>query len=270
MNPIQIRGASAVIIEIEANAYTRRQEAVDAAQFCRRVVDAGSQQTAVDALKEVNALLGVVEKGRKEVKAPILDLGRKIDTTAEEFSVPLATEQKRLQGLLSAYEIEQRRIAAEAEAKRQAELRRQQEEERKRQEEADRLARIEREKQEAAIRAAREATDAESRAKAKAEADAAAARAAELAAQREKEAAEARLKQAELLRAPAPTPTRAVGSSVRTLWTFDVTDIAALYAARPELVELTPKRAAILALIRDGTREIPGLVIRKEVTVNAR
>ena len=50
----------------------------------------------------------------------------------------------------------------------------------------------------------------------------------------------------------------------------DVVDAMALAKAHPDLVTITPKRADILALIRAGTREIPGLTIRKEVKVGVR
>lgn len=53
-------------------------------------------------------------------------------------------------------------------------------------------------------------------------------------------------------------------------WTFEVTDIKALHAACPDLVELSVKRSDVLALIRTGTREIPGLRIFKETRVNIR
>lgn len=53
-------------------------------------------------------------------------------------------------------------------------------------------------------------------------------------------------------------------------WTFDVVDIHTLYKACPDLVELAVKRSEVLALIRTGTREIPGLVIRQETVANAR
>lgn len=269
-NPIAVRGVSAVQVEIATEAYTRRAEILDAVKFAPKTITCqDTRQEVADALSGVNRLLKEVESGRKEVKAPVLDVGRKIDTTAEEFSAPLAVAQKALQTVLTKDADEQARIAREAEAKRQAELRRQQEEERARQAELDRQAREAEQARTAAERAAREAQNAEARAAAQEAARKAAEEAAALATQKEKEAAAAKLEQAELMRVSV-APAKATGTTVRTPWTFDVVDIRELLKSNPDLVELTVKRADVLALIRAGTREIPGLVIRQETTVNAR
>ena len=269
-NPIAVRGVSAVQVEIAADAYARRKAVIEAADFAPKAITCqDTRQEVADALAGVNRLLKEVESGRKEVKAPVLDVGRKIDTTAEEFSAPLAVAQKALQSVLTKDAEEQARIAREAEAKRQAELRRQQEEERARQAELDRQAREAEQARLAAERAAREAQNAEARAAAQEAARKASEESAALAAQKEKEAAAAKLEQAELMRVPV-APVKAAGTTVRTPWTFDVSDIHALYRACPELVKLEVNRSEVLALIRTGTREIPGLVIRQETTVNAR
>lgn len=269
-NPIAVRGVSSVQVEIAAEAYARRKEVLDTAGFAPKAITcADTRQEVAEALAAVNRLLKEVESGRKEVKAPVLDLGRRIDATAEEFTAPLAVAQKALQTVLTKDAEEQARIAREAEAKRQAELKRQQEEAAAKQAELDRQAREAEAAKAEADRKAREATDAESRAKAQQEAKEAADKAATLAAQKEKEAAEAKLEQAELLRQPV-APAKPTGVSVRTPWTFDVVDIHALYNACPDLVELTVRRSEVLALIRTGTREIPGLNIRQETVANAR
>jgi membrane protein involved in colicin uptake len=200
----------------------------------------------------------------------VLDIGRKIDGAAEEFCRDLIAEEKRLTGLLTSYQIEQQRIAREAEQKRQAELARQQEEERKRQAEIDRKAREAEQARLAAERAERDAKTAEARAKAQQEAKEAADKAAALAAQKEKEQAAAKLEQAELMRAPAPTAPKAAGTSVSQPWVFEVTDAKALHAARPELVDLVVRRNDIITRIRQGEREIPGLRIYQDTRVTVR
>jgi hypothetical protein len=88
--------------------------------------------------------------------------------------------------------------------------------------------------------------------------------------QQQAEADAAKLRQAELLKAAPLAPPRAEGTVVRDNWTFEAVDVAALYAASPDLVELTPKRAAILARIREGAREIPGIRIYNDVKVGVR
>lgn len=270
-NPIAVRGVAEVRVDIIQDAYSARAAVIDTAQFCPSVItDADTRQEVVDALREVNRLLRQVEEGRKAAKAPALELGRRIDHAAEEFSAPLAVEQKRLNETLTAYEVEQQRIAREAEAKRQAELARKQEEERKRQAELDRQAREAEAAKAEADRKAREATDAEARAKAQQEAKDAADKAATLAAQKEKEAEAARLQQAELLRAPSPTAPKAAGTAVSNPWVFEVLDIKALHAARPELVDLVVRRNDIITRIRSGEREIPGLRIYQDTKVVVR
>ena len=269
-NPIAVHGVSSVQVEIAADAYAHRKAVIEAADFAPKTITCGdTRQEVATALADINRILKEVEKGRTEVKAPVLALGRKIDSAAEEFSAPLAAAQKRLQTVLTEDAKEQARIAREAEEKRQAELKRQQEEAAAKQRELDRQAREAEAARLEAERAAREAQNAEARAKAQEAARKAAEESAALAAQKEKEAATANLQQAELMRVPV-APAKAAGTTVRTPWTFDVVDIHAVYKANPDLIELTVKRSDVLALIRTGTREIPGLVIRQETTVNAR
>lgn len=270
-NPIAVRGVSAVAVEIQSDAYTRRSEIIETAKFCPpAVTDSDTQAEVTNAIRDIRRLLKEVEDGRKTVKAPVLDIGRKIDGAAEEFCQPLIVEEKRLTALLTTYQVEQQRIAREAEAKRQAELARQQEEERRKREEIERQAREAEIARLAAERAEREAKTAEERAKAQEAARKAADEAAALAAKKEKEAEAARLQQAELLRAPSPAAPKAAGTAVSKPWVFDVTDIKALHAARPELVDLVVRRNDIITRIRQGEREIPGLRIYQDTKVVVR
>jgi len=242
-NPIAVAGLESARVEISTDAYTRRTEVIEVAKFCpSAVTDADTQAEVTNAVRDIKRLLKEVEDGRKAVKAPVLDIGRKIDAAAAEFTATLEAEANRLTGLLTAYETQQRRIAAEAEAKRQAELKRQQEEAELARKRALLLETEAREKREAAERAAREATNAEARAKAQEEARKAQEEQAKAAAEKAKREEADRLQQAELMRAPAPTVARPSGVSASTPWTFEVVDLKALYAARPELVDLVIRR----------------------------
>lgn len=271
-NPIAVRGVSAVAVEIQSDAYTRRFEIIETAKFCPpAVTDADTQAEVTNAVRDIRRLLKEVEDGRKTVKAPVLDIGRKIDAAAAEFIAPLEAEAIRLTKLLTVYEVEQQRIAREAEQKRQAELARQQEEERNRQAEIDQRAREAEIARLAAERAERDAKTAEERAKAQEAARKAMEEAAALAAQKEKEQAAAKLwNRHELMRAHAPVAPKAAGTAVSQLWVFEVTDIKALHAARPELVDLYERRADIITRIRQGEREIPGLRIYQDTRVTVR
>lgn len=270
-NPIAVRGVAEVKVEIQQDAYSTRATVIAASKFAPDAITGPDEnQWATDALRDVKRLLKQVEDGRKMVKAPVLDLGRKIDAAAEEFCQPLIIEEKRLTALLTTYQVEQQRLAREAEAKRQAELARQQEEERKKREEIERKAREAEIARLAAERAERDAKTAEERAKAQEASRKAMEEAAALAAQKEKEAADAKLEQAELMRAPSPAAPKAAGTAVSQPWVFDVTDIKALHAARPELVDLVVRRNDIITRIRQGEREIPGLRIYQDTRVTVR
>lgn len=270
-NPIAVAGLESAKVEISTDAYSRRAEVIDAAKFCpSAVTDSDTQAEVTNAVRDIKRLLKEVEDGRKAVKAPVLDIGRKIDAAAAEFTATLEAEANRLTGLLTAYETQQRRIAAEAEAKRQAEIRKQEAEARAAQAEIERKAREAEQARLAAERAAREATNAEARAKAQEEARKAQEEQAKAAAEKAKREEADRLQQAELMRAPAPTVARPSGVSASTPWTFEVVDLKALYAARPELVDLVIRRNDTITRIRQGEREIPGLRIYQDTKVVVR
>jgi len=62
---------------------------------------------------------------------------------------------------------------------------------------------------------------------------------------------------------------RPEGITSRTSWKFEVVDIAALYAARPELCVITPNNAAIRAVVKMGAK-IPGLRVWQEAAAIVR
>lgn len=270
-NPIAVSGVDLVKVEVSEDAYAKRNAVIDTADFCLdAITDADTEAEIVNALREINRLLKLAEDGRKEAKTPALDLGRKIDEAAKTFVEPLEVAKKRLSGIHLTWVTEQQRIAREAEEKRQAELRRQQQEAAAKQAELDRKAREAEAAKAEADRKAREATDPESRAKAQQEAKEAADKASAVEAQKQKEADAAKLSQAQVLRAPAPVVSKPAGTSVSSPWMFEVVDLKALHAARPELVDLVVRRNDILTRVRQGEREIPGLRIYQDTKVVVR
>ena len=70
---------------------------------------------------------------------------------------------------------------------------------------------------------------------------------------------------------PAATTTRGGegSASAKEFWNYEVMDIAALYAARPDLVTLEGKRRDILAAVKTN-QTIPGLRIYKDMEIAAR
>lgn len=159
-----------------------------------------------------------VEKSRKAVKEPVNRIGKLIDSTAKNFLDSLEAEEKRITQLIG-------RHAAEV-----AELKRIKEEEERR---AFEEARAAREAAEAAAEAA-ESTGKIS--------DIIAAKEAE---KHRSEALAARMD------ASAEVASTKVAEGVRFAWDFEVTDIHTLYATDSELVEVTPRRAAILQKIKE-------------------
>ena len=254
MNALQIRNTESVSIQIVPAAFTMRQDVLDDSATIIAVTTPGNQKAAIDAARAIASLIKAVETSRKEAKAPVLDLGQRIDATAKEFIKDVLAEEARLKRLLTDYEIEQRRLAMEAERKRQ-------EEERRRQaEEAARMAEIARQVQ-AAERAERQALNERDREAAEtrrmvAEEAAAAERAA---------AAQRQANLPVIVEAP-----RAAGTVVRDEWTFEVTDLKAFAQAHPDLVEITVKRAAVLQKIRGGVRQLAHTRIFEETKVGVR
>lgn len=79
------------------------------------VFDANAAATAQAALKHI---LTEIESSRKDVKAPILQIGRKIDAIAKDFIADVVTEEARIAKLLGAYQRIERdkKVAAQREA----------------------------------------------------------------------------------------------------------------------------------------------------------
>lgn len=237
---------SALTVTIAPSAFEIRETAIDFAKSVFEVTNDTEEKLAVEALRELKALSKGVETTRTQLKAPILDAGRNLDSAAKTFLGPVAAEEVRLQQMLNRFAADKAEAARKLEAERQKELQRI---ERERLAEEDRI----RKEAEKAVEAAPTFVEA----------------------MQAQKTAEARIEAAQVnAAAMAPSvpvvATRAEGSSVQQPWTFEVEDIAALYKARPELCSITPKRAEILTLIRAGTREIPGLKIRQETKVVVR
>lgn len=254
MNALELRNVGSVEITIAPDAFSERDEAIGNAGWIARVENHLQAGAATHALKTLKAITKTVEASRTAIKAPVLDLGKRIDATAKQFLADVEVEITRLTGLLTQYEVEQRRIAADAERKRQ-------EEERRRQaEDSARMAEITRQQQ-AAARAELLANTERERAAAEAQRIAA-----ESAAAIELAAAAAR--QANL---PAVVePPKVAGTVVREEWNFEVLDLKAFAQAHPDLVEITVRRADVLKAIRAGCRQLAHARIYTETKVGVR
>jgi multidrug efflux pump subunit AcrA (membrane-fusion protein) len=254
VNPLELRNVGNVEISISPAAIDIRDAIVASAGWISKVTTQSHFTSAVEALKRLRVVAKSVEASRVEIKGPVLEIGKRIDATAKQFVAEVDTEILRLTALLTSYEVEQRRIAAEAERQRQ-------EEERRRQaEEAARMAEITRQQQ-AAARAELLANTERERAAAEArriEAEKAAAI----------ERAAAAERQANL--PVVVEPPKVAGTVVREDWTFEVTDLRAFSKAYPDLVEITIRRADVLKMIRGGCRQLAHARIYTETKVGVR
>lgn len=225
---------NALQIELLPAAFEARRVAlVKASAVPAEITGITDLDTAADALTTIKALTKAVEESRKDVKGPLLDAGRKIDQVAKDFVDELNTAASRLSTMVGAYQEAQRR-------------------------KAERIKAEEAEKQQAAImemQAKQAALQGEGKLDAAA-ADALRAEAAD------------KIAESQLAAMKAEGP-KADGVVTRTNWKFDVTDIDALHAARPDLCVITPNNAAIRAVIKNG-KPIPGLRIWQEAAAVVR
>ena len=105
-------------VVIAEDAYSLRNHALlDAGNIVAvdDVFDANAAATAQAALKHI---LTEIESSRKDVKAPILQIGRKIDAIAKEFLADVVAEEARIAKMLGAYQRIERdkKVAAQREA----------------------------------------------------------------------------------------------------------------------------------------------------------
>jgi dTMP kinase len=254
-------------IQITPEAEKQKATIINAARAVVAVTDADSCDIAQSRLRSLASVRTAVESSRKQVKAPVIDLGKRIDGIAADFVAEVIAEEARLSGLVTEYAREQQRIKREAELAAEQERQRVERERHEAEMAAQReAARIERERQaaeraaheaeiarlkaeaaqsEGGQRAAREAQELALAAQREAEARADAARRqaeADAAAAREREEA-ARIAAAEAVAASAP-------AGVREEIDFDVVDILAFAGQFPQLCRIEPRRADVLAALK--------------------
>lgn len=208
-----------VLFQVPEGSETRRNELVLRAKEFASITDSTTQNSAVELARDIRTAIKDVEATRTDIKRPILDAGRQIDALAKDFSAPLVDELSRLEKLVTDFQLAERRRVEAEELKRREEIARL---------EQERLAR----EQEARKAVSGMASEAELAAAIQAEAEA-------------KTSAE---KAQAAIIAPLPSVIRAKGATTKRVLCYEVTDIRALYAARPELCNLEPKASAIRAV----------------------
>lgn len=101
-------------IEITAEARKMRDGLLTQLRNIDAVGDAFTADEAAGVLRDAKAALKQLENARSEAKAPVLDIGKKIDAAAKEFSGEMLTEIDRLSRQLAAWQEEERRKAERA------------------------------------------------------------------------------------------------------------------------------------------------------------
>lgn len=234
-------------VKFAPQAMEIRRHALAVATMVDQVKSEDDQVCAVDAQRKIREALKTCEDARKAVKEPFLEIGRKIDAAAKEFSIVLKEEEVRIARLLGDYQQEQLEKIRAAERAR-----------------AEELARIERERLEAERKAQAEAEEKLRAAKDAAEAERIA-KALEAEKQRQIELA---AQQTEAL-GKAPEVAKVDGQIVREVTEFEVTDIWALARAHPACVKIEPLRQQIRELLDLGIK-VAGIRTWKETKSSVR
>lgn len=230
---LTLTGIQHAQIELAPDAYQRRDDLLAMTAPITTIADAFDAEMGAEALRLVTAMVKQIEDARAEVKAPVLALGKRIDETAKTYIGEVASEQVRLKRILGDYAAAEQLKADKAR--------------RAAQDEADRLAR---EAAKAALAAERATSDGQAE------------QTQQAAAAAEAKAIEARVAVTEIKRdGPANT-------KLTQTYKFEVTDIKALFAARPDLCVIEPNNAGIRAQIKHN-QQIPGLRIWREANLSA-
>jgi len=214
-------------IELTPAAFNAREIALLTSGNIKAIATVSDLDAAAGALTTIKSLTRSIEDSRKEVKAPVLEVGRRIDAVAKDYLAPLDTEARRLSIMVGSY-------------------------------------------QEAAVRKAAKEREAQAAIQAAAVEEMIAKQNAAAASGDEAAGDTARAKAADIIAASQIAATNAEGPKAdgivtRTAWKFEVSDIDALYAARPELCVVTPNNAAIRAVLKGNNgKPIAGLRIWQE------
>lgn len=227
INALAVTGLATAAITLAPGAEAHRASLLAVAKDITEV-DEFTLDAASDALKLLQETARAVEKQRKEIKAPVLVLEDQIDSVAKAYTAPIKAEAERIGLMVGKFLAEQKAAAEKAEAERQKAIREQQ-------------------------RQAEEAARAEAAAKAAA----AAAEDEDFPTMPDTPAPVAPAFIAPLP-PPPPAPVKVSGIQTRTTWEYEVTDLAALFAARPDLCTIEPNPSAIRAALA-ADKPIPGL-----------
>ena len=98
-----LRDYGRLTFTITPEADKLKQFAMEQSALIGSVTNAEQNEEAVFAQRELKRVLKLVEDARKEVKAPIIDYGRIIDSTCKAFAAELESEHNRVEQVVSDY-----------------------------------------------------------------------------------------------------------------------------------------------------------------------
>lgn len=108
--------AESLLVDVTPEALEQRKFAIEEAQAIVAVTTEQEQQDCLAAASLAKSLIKQMEETHKEVKAPILVAGRKIDAAKNGYSGGLELEVARLERILGDYEARKRQAIAEQQA----------------------------------------------------------------------------------------------------------------------------------------------------------
>ena len=103
-------------LTIDPNAHVRKQTMLSASAAIGKVTTNDESGDARVHLSRLAAMRIEVDRCRKEIKEPVLRVGKLIDQAAKDFLAEIELEQTRLSGLIGAHATEVARLQAIAEA----------------------------------------------------------------------------------------------------------------------------------------------------------
>jgi len=108
-----------VTIEIVAEAEQMKIEALMSSKGIETVDDGFEATIAAEAQSALRHLIKGIEESRKDAKAPVLEIGRQIDSVAKDYIEEIKAEESRVAKLLGAFQIVERdkKLAAERQAR---------------------------------------------------------------------------------------------------------------------------------------------------------
>ena len=118
---LTVSGLDGALVSVSADAEQYKLELLASLSSIGVIDSAESLERAAELLKRGREIVKKVEAARKTVKAPVLDVSRRIDDAAKTYTAEIVAACTRLSSDIAAYETLRRKEREEAEAKLRAE-----------------------------------------------------------------------------------------------------------------------------------------------------